>query len=304
MFNTVVAAKWNFKRIISIKNTASQKTNAVVQIELNSANFDYTKANANGSDVRFTIGNFKNNGLSYWIEQWNENGVSRIWVKIPKLKAKAELKIAMVYGNPSAQPVSNGASTFLFFDDFNSGDYKTKWTNVSIGQVEEKDGSLRLKEADGEDGIIAANFNVAGKMIIRTLYQRGNGDEHWTRAGIGGWNYFFCFGDHTNFAGTGTNWVMLYDFNSLTSLTAAPLVKAANKVITNQWRRATFWYDGQNLKGMQDDVTVEWPVASRESSKLSLRTLDNDAWDSFKYITVSPFDGAEPKVSIGGQQLN
>ena len=245
----------------------------------------------------------KGDGLAYWIEQWDADGISRIWVKVPLLKAKGALKLAMFYGNSTAGAVSNGNATFLFFDDFESGDYTKKWTNLSIGQVEEQGGILKLKEADGEDGIITANFNVGGKVIIRTLYQRFNADQHWTRAGIGGWNYFLCFGDHTDFAGMGTNYVMIYGDKSLSDLKTPPLVKAANNVITNKWRAAAFWYDGHNLNGRQDEVTVSWPAADG-SSKLSLRTLDNDAWDNFAYITVSPFIAAEPRVSVGRQKSN
>ncbi|WP_159471573.1 hypothetical protein [Dyadobacter sp. 3J3] len=47
---------------------------------------------------------------------------------------------------------------------------------------------MKLKETDGQDGIVTANFNVTGKMIVRTLYQREGADRHWVRAGVGGWN--------------------------------------------------------------------------------------------------------------------
>ena len=302
--NKTLAAEWQFKREITIENSGESVANTVVQIQLKNDDFDYSKAKADGADIRFSIrDNLKDAKLSYWIEQWNDNGVSNIWLKVPVLKSKGKLKIFMFYGNAAAQPVSNGNTTFLFFDDFESGDFKQKWNNISIGEVTEQGGLLKLKESDGQDGIIAANFDVTGQVIIRTLYQRGNADEHWTRAGVGGWNYFLCFGDHTDFAGTGTNYVMLYDSSSLSSLRTAPLVKVANKIITDKWRRAAFWYDGHSLKGMQDDVIVEWPTANA-SSKLSLRTLDNDAWDNFAYITVSPYSNAKQVITIGKQQDN
>ncbi|MEX8548449.1 MAG: DUF2341 domain-containing protein [Mucilaginibacter sp.] len=303
LFNKTWAARWDFKREITVTNSGDRVKGAVVLIQINNSDFDYTKAKADGADVRFSVSKtLKGNGLNYWTEQWDKSGLTRIWVKLPELKAKERLTINMFYGNTSAEPVSNGEATFLFFDDFESGDFTKKWTNVSIGDVVEQGGNLKLKETDGQDGIITANFNVTGKMIIRTEYQRGNADEHWTRAGIGGWDYFLCFGDHTEVAGTGTNYVMLYDKNSLLSLKAAPLVKAANKIITDKWRKAAFWYDGSNLKGMQDDVTISWPAASNLSSKLSLRTLDNDAWDNFAFITVSPYVNVEPTVAIGEEQ--
>lgn len=295
---------WLFKRPISIENKGNKITNAVIEIKLDSRNFDYAKAQANGADIRFTTSaNLKGDGIPYWIEQWNNKGITTIWLKVALLKDHEKRQITMFYGNPEAAPVTNGNATFLFFDDFESGDYTKKWTNVSIGEVTEEGGMLKLKESDGQDGIITADFNVTGPMIIRTLYQRGNADEHWTRAGVGGWNNFLCFGDHTDFAGTGTNYVMIYDGNSLSSLKTPPLVKAANQKITDKWRLVAFWYDGQNLKGMQDDVTVTWPMANA-SSKLSLRTLDNDAWDNFAYITVSPYMDVVPIVTIGSEVKN
>ena len=295
---------WSFKRPITIINSGDKIDNAVVRVQLNGNNFDYSKAKANGADLRFAEGkSLKDASLPYWIEKWNNNGDAVIWVKVPLLKAGQKLTLQMYYGNPAAEAASDGNSTFLFFDDFESGDYTKKWTNVSIGEVAEQGGVLKLKESDGEDGIITANFQITGQMIIRTLYQRGNADEHWTRAGIGGWNSFLCFGDHTDFAGTGTNYVMIYDGNSLSSLKIAPLVKAANKKITDKWRPAAFWYDGKNLNGMQDDVSVAWPMANA-SSKLSLRTLDNDAWDNFAFITVSPYSNGKQEATVGAEGKN
>ena len=303
-FSNALAARWEYKREITIENKGEKVANAVVQIKFSTANFDYSKAKANGADLRFWIGkSIEGAGLSYWIEQWDTSGISTIWLKVPLLKANEKLRLHLYYGNAAAEPVSNGNNTFLFFDDFESGDYTKKWTNVSIGEVAEKGGILKLKETDGEDGIITANFTITGKMIVRTLYQRGNADEHWTRAGIGGWNYFLCFGDHTELAGTGTNYVMIYNASSLLNLTTVPLVKAANMVITDKWRHAAFWYDGHNLNGSQDDVAVKWPTANA-SSKLSLRTLDNDAWDNFGYITVSSFSGSKQIIVVGKQEGN
>jgi hypothetical protein len=291
------ATGWQCKRAVTIDYHGSKSAGSVIQVRLDNAGFDYTKAKTGGEDIRFsTTAKLEGAGLSYWIEKWNDSGATTIWVKLPA--AAQPHTIYIHYGNAAAQHVSDGNSTFLFFDDFESGDYTKKWNNVSIGEVIEKDGMLQLKETDGQDGIISANFEITGNMIIRTLYQRGGADEHWVRAGIGGWNKWLCFGDHTDVAGTGTNYVMLYDSASITSLKTAPLVKAANKKMSGNWRPASYWYDGRSLKGMQDTTTVEWPLQNA-SSKLSLRTLDNDNWDNFSFITVSAYTGPEPTISIG-----
>ena len=293
---------WKFKRKINVDNQASQVSDAVIQIQFNNNDFDYSKAKADGSDIRFSTssGNINTTSLKYWIEQWNADGKTTIWVKIPVLKARNANSIYMYYGNANASAVSNGSATFLFFDDFEDGNYQKKWDNVSIGEVKEQNGLLKLRESDGQDGIINAKFDLTGKMIVRTLYQRGGADEHWTRAGVGGWDKWLCFGDHTEVAATGTNYVMFYDSGSLKSLETVPLVKAANKVITDKWRPVAYWYNGKSLEGMQDDIKISLPMANA-SSKLALRTLDNDEWDNFAFITVSKYF-PEPKITLGQEQ--
>lgn len=299
-----IANGMRFKREIFIQNGPDNMKNAVIEILLEKDKFDYSNVKPDGADIRFSLDdNLKGHGLSYWIEQWNIDGRTIIWLRIPILKPKETLKVIMYYGDERAFPVSSGKDTFLFFDDFDGNDFSKKWSNTSVGEVVQRGGVLKLKESDGQDGIVTAKFKVKGKMIIRTNYQRENADEHWTRAGIGGWNYYICFGDHTELAGTGTNYVMMYEAASLLSLETIPLVKAANGKINNKWHRSSLSYDGNSLRGVQDDVSVEWP-ASKASSKLSLRVLDNDAWDNFAYVSVSPFSAIEPKVSIGEHQIN
>lgn len=299
------AEKWRFKREIFIDNQGEAATDIVIQIKLEANDFDFTKVKPDGADIRFSTSTRtpKDSGLSYWTEKWNESGAAIIWVKVPALKAKSRNSIFMFYGNSNAAQVSNGDKTFLFFDDFEDGDFTKKWTNTSVGEVVEKDGNLKLKETDGQDGIVSANFQVTGKMIVRTSYQREGADGHWVRAGVGGWNNWLAFGDHTDWAASGTNYVMLFDSASIVSLKSSPLIKKANSVITDKWRSAEFWFDGKKLYGKQDDVTVELPFKNA-GSKLALRTLDNDSWDNFDYISVSNYVGPEVKVVLGKEQAN
>lgn len=298
-------AVWQYKRTITVQHPGKQASNAVILLTFTGAQFDYGKAKPNGADIRFTTksGSLSGDELAYWIEQWNVAGETRIWVKLPTLRARGTTAMVMYYGNTHAQSASNGNQTFLFFDDFDDGDYTRKWTNTSIGEVVEQDGYLALKETDGQDGIITANFTLTGPLIVRTGYQRGGGDAHWVRAGVGGWDKWLCFGDHTDTAASGTNYVMLFKGTSLGNLQSAPLVKVANQDITNAWRRVAFWYDGHRLNGIQDQVTVNWPMRNA-SSKLTLRTLDNDSWDRFAFVTVSAYTGPEPTVVLGQQQSN
>jgi hypothetical protein len=294
------AATWNYSRELTVANPGAQAKDAVLEVILKS-DFSYAKAKADGSDLRFSLGNGAEGEprIPFWIEQWNANGVSRIWVKVPALPA-AGSKLYLYYGNAAAAAASNGAETFLFFDDFQDGSFAGKWTNLSIGTAVEKGGTLQLTENDGQEGIITTAFTLTGKMIVRALYQRGRGDGHWTRGGIGGWNNWFCYGDHTDFAGAGTNYVMMYDSASMANVDANPLKKVTNKTITDQWRRIAYWYDGAKLTGMQDSTTVDWTVANAPS-KLAIRTLDNDASDNYEFITVSDLLDPDLKVTVGAE---
>jgi len=72
---------------------AVPETDYQVKIELTASDFDYAKAETNGEDIR--IFNEDNNPLNFWIENWNAEGESSIWVKIKSLETD---KIYMYYG--------------------------------------------------------------------------------------------------------------------------------------------------------------------------------------------------------------
>ncbi len=111
---------WIYESILTIKPT-TPLDNYQVKVILNTYNFNYAKANGDGSDIRFY--DSSDNKLSYWMETWNPVGESIIWVKIPTAGTST---IHLYYGNPSAMSESNGETTFLFFDDFNSLN-SSKW---------------------------------------------------------------------------------------------------------------------------------------------------------------------------------
>ncbi|WP_159471575.1 DUF2341 domain-containing protein [Dyadobacter sp. 3J3] len=116
----ISAETWHLKREIIIDNQGDVVTDVVIKIKLTTNDFNFTKVKTDGADIRFSTssGKMSCNGLSYWTEQWNENGSTIIWVKIPVLKAKTRNSIFMFYGNSNALSVSDGDKTFLFFDDF------------------------------------------------------------------------------------------------------------------------------------------------------------------------------------------
>src|SRR3989344_8992842 len=78
---------WHYRKAITVDNTsnASTLTDYQVKVSLSSANFDFTKAQADGDDIRFT----DNNGttlINYWVEAYDSSPqTATIYVQVPSL---------------------------------------------------------------------------------------------------------------------------------------------------------------------------------------------------------------------------
>jgi len=122
---TKVRYEWNYLREIYI-NPSTPEDNYQIKIILNPSIFNYSRAQANGEDIRFMDVNY--NPLPYWIETWNPSGNSIIWVKILDFGTS---NIYFSYGNEYATSESNGDNVFIFFDDFEGTSLNvTKWNSV------------------------------------------------------------------------------------------------------------------------------------------------------------------------------
>jgi len=113
-----VKRNFKYQRAITITEQSGKNlTYHQVLAGLNSTNFDFSHAQTNGEDIRFT--DASGNLLSYWIKDWDAVSESaKVWVKVSSIPANSSVEIYMYYGNPSASSESNGNATFLFFDDF------------------------------------------------------------------------------------------------------------------------------------------------------------------------------------------
>jgi len=86
-------------------------------ITLDPKSFKYSHAQPDGRDIRFvTEIEDKLFELPYWIEEWNPEGESKIWVRVPHLGGK--VRIYLYYGNSEVSSRSSGKDVFEFFDDF------------------------------------------------------------------------------------------------------------------------------------------------------------------------------------------
>jgi hypothetical protein len=100
-------------------------------------------------------------------------------VKVPSIPASSTKTIYVYYGNPSATSASNGANTFIFFDDFEDGVYTDKWTaNTLYGTVTETGGKLTMTRGNAYycgAGVTSINTFSAGDYVIETYVMRETG---------------------------------------------------------------------------------------------------------------------------------
>ena len=122
-------SSWTARRIINIDNSLGPNSLFNYAIQLN---VTYTATmNADFSDLRFTNAD----GVSlipYWVESYISASSAVVWINVPTILALDTAIIYMYYGNPNSVSLSDGQSTFDFFDDFENA-YVSGWaTQQSI----------------------------------------------------------------------------------------------------------------------------------------------------------------------------
>ncbi len=91
---------WEYRKAVSVSNPNSTAlSDFQVKITLDGS-FDFSKALADGSDVRFTSVD-GTTLIPFWLETWNPSGQSAdIWVKVPSIPVTGT-SIYLYYGNPN-----------------------------------------------------------------------------------------------------------------------------------------------------------------------------------------------------------
>lgn len=295
---------WQYRSAITITNSNSATlSNFQVKVQLGS-NFDFTKAAANGADIRFTA----SDGLTaipFWIESWNStSGV--LWVNVPSIPTSGTT-VYMYYGNPSATSASNGPATFIFFDDFSGGSIdSSKW--VSSG------GTWSVMSDTNENGVTS---NVAQGVTTnrQTLYSTYSGTDYvadvfgkqvagrtWAlgvRASNNSNLYSINLYDDLNT----TNNLYVYSWvnNSGGNATATLGSTAVGTVNPNSWYRLTAKVHGNTIDILKDNA----PVLSVTDSSNALTSGgialygENGTTAEFENVLVRQYAATEPGTSVG-----
>jgi hypothetical protein len=145
---------WQYRRVLRLQ-PPTPVANYQLRLVL-SGTFNYAHCNADGSDLRFYDAGGEE--LDYWIEQWNNAGVSIVWIEASNPQTAT---IYFEYGNTNTYPLSSAWDTFDLYDDFTEG--FDQW-NV-LGAPVAQNGQLLLHPGD--------------QLVARALVQPGSIIETW-----------------------------------------------------------------------------------------------------------------------------
>ncbi len=144
-------SNWLFKKQITFNNSAQAEnlTNFPVLVKLSSSNFNFSKAQSHGEDIRFVDGDDATT-IPYEIEKWDSaNQQAFIWVKVPQIDASSSTdSIYMYYGSSSATDGQYQTGTW-------NSNYKAVWHLKETGNgtaAEYKDSTSNGNNGQGGQG--------------------------------------------------------------------------------------------------------------------------------------------------------
>jgi len=263
--------------------------------------FPFSRANGNGSDLRFTA----SDGITlipFWVETWNPGqNLASLWVKVPSIPT-AGTTIYVYYGNSSATSVSSGTSTFNFFDDFSESSVdSTRWTpsggTWSIVTDTQQDGTTGgvLSGSTTTRQILASSYS--GTDYVLQAYGKQVSGRVWgvgTRVNTVSNLYSANLYDDLN----GTNNVYLYRWvnNNATTLGNA----AVGTVNANTWYQLMVKAHSNHIDVYKDGVLeVQGTDSNLASGGIALYGETNTVAE-FNNVFVRQYASVEPTLTIGG----
>jgi len=171
-----------------------------VLIRLNAATLDFSKAQANGGDIRFT--DATGNPLPYQVERWDQAArQAEVWVLVPQIAGgSATQYITMHWGKSDAQSLSSGPAVFSVagshmgvwhLDEEQAGTGASNTYSDATGfgyngsdfvSATGRTGIIGYgKELDGvDDYIVMPSFPATGyDFLTVSCWVRLNPQEHW-----------------------------------------------------------------------------------------------------------------------------
>ena len=270
-----------------------------IDVALNST-FNFTQAQSDGSDVRFTASD-GTTVLPMWIENWNATtGTASAWVQVPSIPA-AGTTIYMYYGNAAATTVSSGSSTFLFFDDFEAGVIDaSKWTSSggtwSVVSATQQFGTTGKVAQGVTTAVQTLSSSYAGTDYVVESYGRQVAGRVWglgVRFNSAGNLYSLNLYADLN---SGTN---LYEYRWLKNAAVTVGSAAVGTVNLNWWYKLTVKAHGSTFDVYKDGALKFTGTNTQfASGKIALY---GEAGGTMQYnnVLVRKYAATEPTATVG-----
>lgn len=306
---------WQYRMIINITdNSGSNLTNYQIPIILDPKNFNYSKADVNGNDTRFTLYNSSSQNeskLLYWIESWNTSGESKIWVNVTEIPANGTATIYMYYGNLSTSSASNGSATFMFFDDFETGNLN-KWTklidsvwDIAIDQTYSGSYSLRCSPVSSVEKFIVAN-DIDESDVILDSWWRVQSSSVDISQGVRCSETTPIEGYEINWEGQWTNakYVPPGTWTSIDSV--------AGTIPTNTWFKMSLIINGISMKALKNATQIcpatGWTDVGLDytSGSIYMKAYNvppGEYW-WIDDVRVRKYADPEPTINMGAEESN
>ena len=267
------------------------------------------------ADLRFMNRNMTVS-LPYFVENIVSGSWADVWVRADALDTKNGTQMWLFYGNTNAASLSNGSSTFQFFDDFNDGVLDPAWTRlVNIASINEANGYLETPECGQygnsycTTGYAYAYLNLSSPQVklnvsrpYRIAVKTWNAEDDtggesaetilWRTVPSQNWPAdcaYFYHGDANNRAGSYSGGFGSTSFGQYASM-------------QDRWIKEEFRFDGNNMSLWFDGInrsTFQWAPASSYLSLGQSRTgtsVDNNRWDA---VFVAKYAYPEPLAVLG-----
>ena len=237
------------------------------------------------SDLRFTDSD-GTTLISYWVQTYTASTSAIAWVKVPTIPASSTKWIWMYYGNPVANSISNGETTFELFDDFNILN-ASKWSANGSPRVE--NGALICDYTSKVTSL--SSFGTGHALETEAYIGSETSSNHW----LG-----FCASDMDGpFAifEMDSGGFKAYSYPGTQSTTLNP-----NYLDAYHWYTITFVTGKENI--YIDDSLKAAHMQSLGPMPVEFRVYSGAANIKSQWVAVRKYSLPEPTITIGEEQAH
>ncbi|MBU0757882.1 MAG: DUF2341 domain-containing protein, partial [Nanoarchaeota archaeon] len=307
-------SSWSYRIDFTIPSgtVGSSLTDFPVLLKLDSSNFDFSKLDSNGKDIRF-VSYDNSEELDYEIERWNTTSENaELWVRIPMVTDSSDTVFWAYYGNLQAEdnqdPIGVWNSSYLavwhmnalsgnVFDSTDKNNGTNSGALLSLGQngyamdfVQTDNDYINMGQFDSYEG----QQDVVFEAFFRT--DLTNSDDTIFAKGGSGEFYPFIWRDES---ASGSSPTRTKTMSTALTGTGNRLMFSTNSFSQSVWYYLTIVFDGssQELRGYKNGVEDAFSPTSVGMS--TFPSDNNNLWiGRWEAGTAYNFDGLIDELRI------